>query len=428
MYNIYIKEKKEEEEKERKKQQNLYIDSPKYKRERDIMVNSYNKRINDYIIENIKNNNNNIKIQEYKSPIYHPRNDFIKVNEKKKIGKKFSCQNKYNIEKINKSLELNKQFNTSKTSFMNKIKNDISIKSLILYSNNNKSNIINSEINFNKILSSIMNKEYVGSENNNIQFEKDINSLKNDFCQNFLRNKSDSNLLDDFFNNKSENKRFYFNKKYKKISKNSLKNNSFLSPQHKINNNPFIKRLSQIKIKKNLVNHHTKFKSVMRIANNLENLSINNYNSLSERKINNKNKEIKIPTNHYIKFVNPNKIKKIKKDELGNIDILKKIAFDKDYFDSQKEETEEIISNVELLNLNNEHSDFGIPQEDTIIIENKQYNIKKDINLLAKKVLGKYNVIKKTKSKIIKNREGKLMNTKGLSIKEFLSKFKLEGY
>jgi hypothetical protein len=140
----------------------------------------------------------------------------------------------------------------------------------------------------------------------------------------------------------------------------------------------------------------------MRIANNLENLSINNYNSLSERKISNKNKEIKIPTNHYIKFVNPNKIKKIKKDELGNIDILKKIAFDKDYFDSQKEECDEIISDLDIKNLNNEYFDFGIPQEDLIIIENKQYNIKKDINLLAKKVLRKYNIIQKPNSKILK--------------------------
>ena len=427
MYNIYIKEKKEEEEKIRKKQQNLYIDSPKYKRERDIMVNSYNKRINDYIIENAKNNNNNIKIHEYKSPIYHPRNDFIKVNEKKIVGKKLCYQNKNNIQKISKSLELNKQFNVSKISFMNKIKNDISIKP---YSNVNKSNIINSEINFNKILSSIMNREYVGSENNNIQFDKDINSLKKNFCEKFLRNKSDSNLFDDFLNNKSENKRFNLNKKYQKISKNSIKNNSLLSPQHKINNNPFLNRISKIKIKikKNVDNHHSKFKSVMRIANNLKDLSLNNYNSTSERKIKSQNKEIKIPTNHYINFLNPNKIKKIKKDELGNIDILKKFAFDKDYFDSQKEESDEIMSDLEIFNMNKDQIDFGIPQEDKIIIENKQYNIKKDINLLAKKVLGKYNVIKKTNSKIIKIREGKLMNTKGLSIKEFLSKFKLEGY
>ena len=401
MYNIYIKEKKEEEEKVKKKQQSLYIDSPKYKRERDIMANSYNKRINDYIIENVKNNDNIIKIQDYKSTFYHPKKDFIKINEKKNIGKKDFYQNKNNIEKINKSLEFNKQFNVSKTSFINKIKNDISIKSPKSHSNINKSNIINSEINFNKILSSIMNKKYIGSENNNCQFNKDIYNLKNNFYQKYLRNKSDNNLFDDYLNINLDNKKLYINQKFK-ISKNSIKNKSFLSPQHNINNNTFINRLSKIKIKKKFDNHHTNFKSVMRIANNIKDLSINNYNSISERKKKINNKEMILPIKHYIKFINPNKIKKKEKGELGNIDILKKIAFDKDYFDSQKEECDEIISDLDIKNLNNEYFDFGIPQEDLIIIENKQYNIKKDINLLAKKVLRKYNIIQKPNSKILK--------------------------
>ena len=83
MFNLYIKEKQEKEEKEKKREQKFYINTPKYLNNRKKLANSYQKRLNEYIIETIKNKNENIIIKDYKTPIFHPRIDYQKENENK---------------------------------------------------------------------------------------------------------------------------------------------------------------------------------------------------------------------------------------------------------------------------------------------------------------------------------------------------------
>ena len=51
MFNLYIKEKQEKEEKEKKREEKFYINTPKYLKNREKLANSYQKRLNEYIIK-----------------------------------------------------------------------------------------------------------------------------------------------------------------------------------------------------------------------------------------------------------------------------------------------------------------------------------------------------------------------------------------
>jgi hypothetical protein len=126
MFNLYIKEKQEKEEKEKKREENFYINTPKYLKNREKLANSYQKRINEYIIETIKNKNENIK--DYKTPIFHPRIDYQKENENKLNDKKgFYFKNKkIELERIeHHNLKKNKSTTSNNSININNDSNDL---------------------------------------------------------------------------------------------------------------------------------------------------------------------------------------------------------------------------------------------------------------------------------------------------------------
>ena len=389
MFNLYIKEKQEKEEKEKKREQKFYINTPKYLKNREKLANSYQKRLNEYIIETIKNKNENIIIKDYKTPIFHPRIDYQKENENKLNDKKgFYFKNKkIELERIeHHNLKKNKSTTSNNSININNDSNDL--------------NFNNSEINFNNILNSIIHKDYIGDKNNS-KFNKDLNNFDNNFYQKYFKNKSDSELIKNNCNNSKEEIKSKFLKEINLFPKRKLTKMNSLIRKRNINNNQLIlnKNLTpQFQKKKS---YNTKFKSILRVANNILDLSKNNSKLKKIKEKNEENKKIKIPKLNYLKFKNPNIIKE-KKDILGDINELKKFAFDKSFFDTNKETQNIFFSHIDLINWHLEHSEYGIPQKDKIIIGNHEYNIKKDMNILAMEVLGKYNVVKINKDKILK--------------------------
>ena len=476
MFNIYIVKNKEKEKNELEKINNLYNNSPKYIKKRNQMVNNFNNRIKKFIIQ-ANLNEKNFAIKEYKSPIRNTREKYYDENRNKILNSLSFRYGSYSNEKerIKNSIILNnilygndlKDYETNKNKEKKRLinlkfknnKNNFSKK--FLNNNKFKINFQKDNIKLNDFYDDIINK--INTKNNENELSKNkeiIDEEINDLYKLFkpqtnrnnskilnqstkIKNKSSNNLnISQIYIKKKDNLNTLLNRNKNFLFLKRKNNSSNITPKYSPSNtiHSFLSHNNKNKIKKKN-NTKTYFKEVLTYSL-LNNRKLNNFfhnqnkKEKSQEIINNNNKineqinyNLNRSFNNNLIYLNPSKISTENDDDdyKNKLNQLKSFAFNKNYFQPEEyeiDDTEDLNNNKYMKKENNKNK---FREGNIIILDKKTYTIKKDLDLLAKRAIKNCNIIN-NKNESNKNQlkmgNGKLMFTNGLTIKEFLKKYK----
>ena len=468
MFNLYILKHKEKEKNELEKINNLYKNSPKYIKKRNEMVNNFNNRIKNFIIQ-ANLNEKNYAIKEYKSPIKNTREKYYDENRNKILNSFSFRYGSFSNEKerIKNSIILNNILYGNDLKDYENLKNKEKKRLINLKFKNNNNNNLNQNFNnnnnnnnnkfklkkdsnkLNYFYDEIINKINENNNNNNKEkIDNEINDLyklfkpqtnRNKIETTKNKNKSSINLnLSRIYNKKNNN--FNIIKRNKNYLLLKKKNNSTnISPKYSqsITINSFSSHNKNNKKKKK--NIKTYFKEVLTYSL-LNNRKLNNFFKKNKEKSyefnNNNNKlneqiNLNKSFNNNLIYLNPSKISNENEIEDYNnkLNKLKSFAFNKNFFQQEEyeiNETDDLNNNNKFIKKENNKNKFR--EGNIIVLDKKSYAIKNDMDLLAKRAIKNCNVIN-NKNESNKNKlkmgNGKLMFTNGLTIKEFLLKYKL---
>ena len=459
MFNLYILKHKEKEKNEIEKINNLYKNSTNYIKKRNQMVVNFNNRIKNFIIQ-ANLNEKNYAIKEYKSPIKNTREKYYDENRNKILNSLSFRYGSFSNEKerIKNSIILNNILYGNDLKDYENIKNKEKKRLINLkFKNNNNNNNLNKDFNnnnnkfklkkdsnkLNVFYDEIINKINENNNNNNNNKEiinEEINDLyklfkpqtnRNKIESSKIKNKSSINLnLSRIYNKKNNNNIIKRNKIFLKKKNNSTN----ISPKYStsITINSFSSHNKNNKKKKK--NIKTYFKEVLTYSL-LNNRKLNNFFHNKNKKSNeifdnNLNEKINLNKsfNNNLIYLNPSKISNENEIEDYNnkLNKLKSFAFNKNFFQQEEyeiDETDDLNNNNKFIKKENKFREGNF-----IVLDKKSYAIKNDMDLLAKRAIKNCNIIN-NKNESNKNKlkigNGKLMFTNGLTIKEFLLKYKL---
>ena len=456
MFNLYIEEKKQKEKEDKEKIFNYKKKfSAKYKQKNEQMLANYNRRIKSYILQ-MATSDPKVVIKDYKNPVESSRMQYLDETSDLIKGRKGFLLGGFKSEKqrIKETVKLNQMLygiNLSRNDDTEEKK-----KKML-----EKRNFSQPQMRYKPRTDLERIFELINSRNANAKYK--TNQL--DFNQ--LKQQSESSSIDHSFSKRKqaqdkENEDLFIIPLKKKMNSSKITdsniNSTYLSSRFQNINKEAKRLISDSKYK-------TNFKAVMSIANDIYNIHNNSmikstskentssylpesfeysegdekYDLYYDRYFSMRNKERHTGLSRsfilpYTKNKNPNVImppeSKEKKEQLNK---LKSFAFNGDYFINMganlydKGNTNN-NSNNHGGGTKNNFDDALKREEDKIVIGKEVFNVSRDLDLLATKVLNKCNVRHQKNINAnysLKAGEGKLMITNGMSINDFLNKYNL---
>lgn len=455
MFNIYIEEKKKKEKEDKEKLLNYKQKfSKQYKRKNEQMLENYNRRIKSYILQ-MATSEPKVVIKDYKNPVESSRMQYLDETSDLIRGRKGFLLGGFKSEKqrIKESIKLNQMLYGNNLS---RIEETEEKKKRLL----ERKNFSQPQMRYKPRTDLERIFELINSRNANVKYK--TNQL--DFNQ--LKQQSESSSVDIHSyskrkpaQHKEEDDSFIIpirkNINSSKISDSNV-NSTYLSSRF-LNINKEAKRLI------NDSKYKTNFKAVISIANDI----YNSHNNSTIKYTSKDNSSLYLPESYeysegdekndlyydrffsmrnkerqsglsrsfilpYTKNKNPNIVivpeSNEKKEQLNK---LKSFAFNSDYFMNMGANLYDKGNNNSNHGNNSTKNNFEDPlkrEDDKIVIGKETFNVNRDLDLLATKVLNKCNVRHQKNinaNNSLKAGEGKLMITNGMSINDFLMKYNL---